>query len=1416
MDFETKSRYSVTVTVDDQKQGTDTITVAISVTNVNETRVNNAPEFTEGASTNRTIVENTAPNTNIGNPIYAIDDDSNQLRYTLGGTDVASFRIDPNSGQLKTYAALDFETKSQYSVIVTVSDNLLTDSIVVTINVTNENDSPIFADGTDTTRSIGEHAGTGVNIGQPVSATDDDDSSLSYLLNGTDQADFSIDSSSGQLRTKEPLNFETKALYAVIITATDNRGGTTSIAVEIRITNENDVPVFTETGSVSRTIPENTVANTNIGTPVSATDEDDDSLTYSLGGVDALTFDIDNTNGQIKTKEALDYETKLLYSVEVSVNDSNGGIVKVAVTINVSDANDAPVFSDGDSTTRSVAENAVADTNIGSPVSATDQDEDDLTYSLGGTDVASFDIDTNTGQLKTKAALDFDDKSVYSVSVSVVDNESGMDTIAVRIEVTEVTVGNNAPTFTDGAMTTRSIAENSPADTDVGTPVAATDADSNTLEYTLGGTDASSFDIDDTSGQIKTKAALDFETKSRYSVTVSVTDNRGGSDSIDVTITVSDVNDAPIFTDGASTTRSVAENTVANTNIGTPVAATDQDDTTLNYSLGGADAASFDIDNGTGQIKTKSALDFEDTPSYSVSVSVTDNRGGSDSIDVTITVSDVNDAPIFTDGASTTRSVAENTVANTNIGTPVAATDQDDSTLNYSLGGADAASFDIDNGTGQIKTKSALDFENKPSYSVIITVRDDDNASDTIAVTITVSDVNEAPAFDDVGGSTTRSIAENSVADTDIGTPVSATDPENNNLTYTLGGTDANAFDIDNSTGQIKTKDSLDFETKSSYSVIVSVTDNTNSSVSITVTINIIDIELEMSVVTGRTQAVIDAIIEAIADPNITAADQITDAHLAAITTLDLQSKELTTLQADDFAGLTSLETLYLQNNQLVSFPEDIFDELSSLTTLDLSGNEIDSIPINFFDDLTTLTNLNLSANNLQSLPNSILDKLTSLICLDLSSNRLESLLMNIFDNLTSLEKLDLSSNEFTTFVLGLFDALTALTDLNISDNAFTSLPSDIFDGLTSLTSLDMSSTNYTSYPSDIFEGLTSLLSLNLADNGLTGLPSVASDITTLTTLNLSDNTLTLTVGMFDDLTALTELILSNIGISSIPSGFFSSITQLISIDLSENPITSLPGGPFSALSSLENLNLHNNLLTSIPDGLFVGLTALKSLDLITLDPLSFLRVIPILEKVEDGKVKAVVKSGAPYTITVEIHIIGGATDDFEQILTIPLGSTDSETFTLVREPAADGNAVSVRIDHVSFKGLNRRGIGLDYSRDPIEILPAVSMAPVLISDKPIDTQVLVNYPNPFNPETWIPFQLAKPTDVSLIFYNVKGEAVRELELGRLAAGYYKSRSRAAYWDGRNKVGEKVSAGIYFCRFKAGEYSVMRKMLILK
>ena len=111
-----------------------------------------------------------------------------------------------------------------------------------------------------------------------------------------------------------------------------------------------------------------------------------------------------------------------------------------------------------------------------------------------------------------------------------------------------------------------------------------------------------------------------------------------------------------------------------------------------------------------------------------------------------------------------------------------------------------------------------------------------------------------------------------------------------------------------------------------------------------------------------------------------------------------------------------------------------------------------------------------------------------------------------------------------------------------------------------------------------------------------------------------------------------------------------------------------------------------------------------------------------------------------------------------------------------------------------------------------LELLAALLQPEIL----PKENALLPNYPNPFNPETWIPYRLAESAEVTLSIYSLNGNRVRTLALGHQPAGFYESRSRAAYWDGRNAIGERVASGVYFYTLTAGDFAATSKMLILK
>ena len=118
--------------------------------------------------------------------------------------------------------------------------------------------------------------------------------------------------------------------------------------------------------------------------------------------------------------------------------------------------------------------------------------------------------------------------------------------------------------------------------------------------------------------------------------------------------------------------------------------------------------------------------------------------------------------------------------------------------------------------------------------------------------------------------------------------------------------------------------------------------------------------------------------------------------------------------------------------------------------------------------------------------------------------------------------------------------------------------------------------------------------------------------------------------------------------------------------------------------------------------------------------------------------------------------------------------------------------------------------------RSEAEELVLSLLISILAERLPEQTQLLLNYPNPFNPETWIPFELSQDTKVSITIYNVEGTPVRNIRVGYLQAGSYVSQSKALYWDGKSDTGERVASGTYFYTLKADTSTFTQKMIILK
>ena len=830
---------TIEITPDDD---TPTHTYTVTVTRA----PNTPPTFDEGLTTTRGVAENTATGLDIGDPVAATDTENDTLTYSLDATSAASFDIDEFSGQLRTKAALDFEDKSSYTVTVSVrdsmdangdADEMTDDTIRVTILVTNVNDAPVFPSET-VMRSVDENTIAGEDIGAPVAASDDDDDPLTYSLDSSTDADsFSIDAASGQLQTKAALDYETGAnSYTVIVTAADPFGLNDTITVTITVNNVDEAGTVT----LSTTQPIE-------GTPLTATLDDPDDVipgsetwrwARSPNGYSSWTT-ISGATADTYTPDAADVGRYLLAAV--SYTDGEGAS-KRALADSVNSVlpvpvgpNEPPEFP-SNTTSRNVDENTPADTNIGDPVAATDPEDNTLTYSLDVTSLATFNMVATTGQLQTKAALDYETGTrTYSVTVTATDPAGLDDTIEVTITVNNV----DEP----GTVTLSSLQpiEETPLTATLDDPDDVRGSATWLWESSPNG-NSSWTSISGETSDSYTPVTADVTRFLR--ATASYTDGEGSDKSAQVVSANSVLpvpvapNGPPAFDESPAATRDVGENTSAGEDIGAPVTATDPNNDTLTYSLDVPSRATFNMVATTGRLQTKAALDYETgIRTYSVTVTATDPAGLFDTIEVTITVNNVDEPGTVT--LSSLQPIE---------GTPLTATldDPDDvsGSATWSWAGSPNGSSSWTPISGETSATYTPVTADVTRFLRATASYDDGEDSDKSAQVVSANRVQPAPALPNEppqfpSNTAERDVDENTSPGEDIGEPVTATDPNDDTLTYSLDTDGAASFDIVATTGQLRTKAALDFETTDFYSVTVTATDTAGATDTITVTIDV-------------------------------------------------------------------------------------------------------------------------------------------------------------------------------------------------------------------------------------------------------------------------------------------------------------------------------------------------------------------------------------------------------------------------------------------------------------------------------------------------------------------------------------------------------------------------------------------------
>ena len=1158
--------------------------------------------------------------------------------------------------------------------------------------------------------------------------------------------------------------------------------------------------------------------------------------------------------------------------------------------------NKTPVFTDGSSTTRTLVNNS-----IGNPVSATDANNDPLTYHLSGTDAAAFDIDSTTGQLKTKTAHNYNTKASYTVTVTVSDG-SLIDEITVIINVsgTETeTPTNNAPNFVDGSHTSRIVAENAAKGVNIGNPIAATDADNDSLTYTLSGPDAASFNIDNTTGQLKTNADLDYEKKNSYTVTVTVSDG-------DLTITITviiiiidqDDQESPTLTlTSQPLTETTLNESIVILSLNNRVYENWLSDPVTVSGIPGVTVRPFDVtrlsDTELSVQLTFNGTDFDNDailtftvkadaianyagPALTVTAQVTANVESVVASTITpLTEATLNRSVVTltlkggvyesqrTVGNSVTVSGITGVTINTfnverlndtqvNVELIFDGTDFDaDVTLTFTVGADAVTGYNSAALTAQLPVSAIV--ETNPKVTAFAPQPLTEAILDESIVTLTLStgvytqlssDISNAVRVSGIAGVTFLQSDVVRVSDTRVtikltfnGTDFDA----DTTLTFTVGSDAITGYDGSARIAAIPVAAVIEESPIITAHVTQPLTEATLNGSIIRLTLNNgtyvrsnfdIDSAVSVSGIAGVTVGFFGA--ERVSDAVITF-------ELEFSGNLDTNATLTFTVGADAIAeydgpALIAQITVNGERESVVATTEALLTETTlngSVVTLTLNGAIYERSTFDLRDAV--------EVSGIEGVTFHWFD-------LDRVSNTALTVELTFRGNI--------DTDAVLTFTVGAdaiaeYDGPALITQITVTGgkesiaiSTEAPLAEATLDG--SVVTLTLSGR--------IYERSHFRLREAVSVSGIDGV--TVDDID-----RISDTEITVELefnGDFDTNTALTFTVGANALLryngpaltAQLPvtggqeSIMASTEAPLTEATLDESVVTlTLSGRKYArstfdirgavSVSGIDGVTIPwhepdresdteitielefegdidtNTTLTftvesdAIANYNGAALTAQVSVAGMQ-ESIVASSEAPLTEATLDGSVVTLTLSGRKY-VRSTFDIRGAVSVSGLDGVTIPWHEPDRKSDTEITvELEFDGNinadsTLTFTVGAGAIAGYNG---------------PALTAQITVAANR--ENALLTNFPNPFNPETWIPYQLAKPTKVTITIYAVDGQVVRTLALGHQPAGVYQTRSRAAYWDGKNEYGESVASGVYFYTLTADDFTATRKMLIQK
>uniref|UniRef100_A0A9J8BM33 FAT atypical cadherin 2 n=1 Tax=Cyprinus carpio carpio TaxID=630221 RepID=A0A9J8BM33_CYPCA len=750
IDHEKTKTYKIDVIAQGNHNGTDVaslVSVHIEVQDVND----NQPVF-ETDPYEAFLAENLPPGTTVIQ-VTANDADTNingEVSYTLepDSDDIGDmFAIDSQTGWITTLKKADSETKQLYRFYVVATDHgdtvKLSSSVLVEVTITDENDNPPQFTEELYQGSILENSRPGETIVTLTTADKDVSAEnreiVCYITDGDPLGQFSVTAAGEEwtVIAKSPLDREDKDKYTLKIIATDGRFQT-SANVEVHVLDLNDNSPLCEQLLYTEAVMENSLSGLFI-LKISASDPDigtNGQVSFSLYGPNADKFHLDSKTGELFTLAVLDRERETEYDLVVKATDGGGRSCQADVTLMVQDMNDNPPQFSTSHYEITVFDNTTIRTPI-AVIYAKDPDtgiNSQVRYSLQGADSGFFSLDEISGILRLERSLADETKSTYEMKVKATDRGLPRHLFSIAtITVHMVVLSDYQPLFLSSEYFVQ-IPESLQIGSEVISVSALTkdDTESEPVHYSIiSGNEDGRFQINLMTGLLSLNSALDFELCREYYL--SVEGARGKpllSDIATVIINITDVNDnPPVFNRSSYSVLIFLSLTVHLSQ----VRAIDLDGPPNNFIIysivSGDPKQQFSIDPHTGHITVRSMLDREVITHYSLTVQAADEGDPplSSAVQVTVTVSDVNDNPPMFSQINHSLILQEGEAVGGGI-LQLLVTDRDTPQngppfLFHIVSGNEDRSFHIDQG-GLLSVSSPLRRRAKPQHLLKIQVTD--------------------------------------------------------------------------------------------------------------------------------------------------------------------------------------------------------------------------------------------------------------------------------------------------------------------------------------------------------------------------------------------------------------------------------------------------------------------------------------------------------------------------------------------------------------------------------------------------------------------------------------------------------------------------------------------------------------------